>query len=209
MWFFLYLFKPKFFWFGFANTSKMIFSYTLPTSLTSSKAFWISTQVPTGPTTIAMFFLFVSFTLLLTIRSARFFMNPVCIFCTLLLTLRWDILCSALSHCSGSTNIQVRVSSCLSSNNLWFTMSDLHLSLIFFSKFAPKLQYFPPFLNPVSNYKTVLPSFCWGWWHFWRAEAELTREKKYPFNAVTVAGIIVFFANVHEFREDFLDMWAC
>ena len=55
MQFFLYLFNPKMFWFGFADTSKMIFSYTLPTSLTSSKAFWISTQVPTGPTTIAMF----------------------------------------------------------------------------------------------------------------------------------------------------------
>ena len=74
--FFLYLFNPKFFQFGFTDTRKMNFSYTLPTSLTSSRAVWISTQVPTGPTTIAMFFLFVSFTLLFTIWSARVFYEP-------------------------------------------------------------------------------------------------------------------------------------
>ena len=99
----LVLIEPQIFWFGFADSSKMIFSYTLPTSLTSSKAFWISTQVLTGPTTIAMFFLFVSFTLLFAIRSARFFMNPIWIFCTLLT--HTDMRCSAPSYCSGSSNM--------------------------------------------------------------------------------------------------------
>ena len=37
----------------------------------------------------------------------------------------------------------------------------------------------------------------------------LTLGGKYPFNAVTAADIIVCFASVHEFREDFLDIWAC
>ena len=165
MQFFLYLFNPKILWFGFADTSKMIFSYTLPTSLTSSRAFWISTQVPTGPTTIAMFFLFVSFTFLFTIWSARVFMNPAWVFCILLTYT--EIRCSALSYCSGSSNMQVRVSCYLSSNNVYFTKSDLHLhrtrSLIWLSKFSPKLKSFPSFLNPVTNWKTVSPSFCWSW----------------------------------------------
>ena len=70
-------------------------TFYLGTSLTSSRAVWISTQVPTGPTTIPMFFLFVSFTLMFTIWSARFFINPVYIFWTLLtLTeIRYLVLC--------------------------------------------------------------------------------------------------------------------
>ena len=87
-----------------------------------------------------------------------------------------EIRCSALSYCSGSSNMQVRVSRYLSSNNSYFTKSDLHLhrtsSLIWLSKFSPKLKSFPSFLNPVTNWKTVSPSFCWSWWNFWWAKSE-------------------------------------